>query len=294
MSKAPPNPSRFGDMLTEKLYATGTKGQKLKAKREDLVNWLHKKGKEDHQCLSLADKLEACTKRHRCHSAACSECAHSAQRLIAKVTWRFLKSHSNEGTTVCVTVAPADGCINPGELEQGIHQRAIRRWKEKLGKAGIGWFIGATDLSFNEHVEERYEPHWSLHFYGITVTRNPEKLKRKLLQQFPKSDPIPRPIKVMEWNGSKKALRYLLKPNFWRRVATDEAKRHNKDTGTTRSCRATEKQRLRSRHKRELLNHLDEIGSQNRLLFRWCQIINVKEKGPTITLRGPKGVCTRK
>lgn len=98
----------------------------------------------------------------------------------------------------------------------------------------------------------------------------------------------------MEWDGNSKALRYIHKPNFWRRVATDKAERHNKETGTTRSCRATDKQRLRSKHKRELLVHLDEIGLQNRLLMRWCQIINVKDKGPTIVLRVPKDVGTRK
>jgi hypothetical protein len=25
------------------------------------------------------------------------------------------------------------------------------RWKEALGRAGVTWFIGATDWSFNEH-----------------------------------------------------------------------------------------------------------------------------------------------
>jgi hypothetical protein len=288
MAKAPFNPGRLNDMVGETLYAKSrVKRQDLKETREKRVQWLRKKGKTA-ACLALAEKLAACSKRHRCHSAACPECGYAAQRLLAKVTRRFLKAHSNEGTTVCVTVVPNDGKKKPGKLNMRDHVNAIRRWKEKLGKAGVKWFVGATDLSLNEHAEGRYKRHWSLHFYGLTVTRDPEKLKRKLLQQFPKSDSTPRPVKVVEWDGNKKALHYILKPNFWRRVATDNAERHNKDTGSTRSCRATEKQRLRSKHKRELLIHLDEIGLQNRLMFRWSQFVNTKEKGPIITLRVPK------
>lgn len=157
-------------MLEERVYAKGDQRQLLKDARQKRVGWLRKKGKKP-ACVGLAEKMENCRRKHRCHSAACPECAHSAQRLIAKVTWRFLKAHSNEGTTVCVTVVPADGVTKPGHLDQGVHERAIRRWKEKLGKAGITWFVGATDLSFNEHAEQRYEPHWSLHFYGSRSPR---------------------------------------------------------------------------------------------------------------------------
>ena len=176
----------------------------------------------------------------------------------------------------------------PGRLDKREHERRIRRWKEKLGKAGVTWFVGATDWSFNEHRDGRYKPHWSEHFYGLTVTMNPKKLKRKLLELFSKTNFIPRPVKVVEWDRDKKALRYILKPNFWRRVATTAAIRFDKKSDSTRSCHATDKQRLRSKHKRELLVHLDEISMQSRLLMRWCQMLNKKGKRPTIMLRSPK------
>ena len=99
---------------------------------------------------------------------------------------------------------------------------------------------------------------------------------------------IPRPVKVKEWDGDKKALRYILKPNFWRRNANDYAQRYNKRSGTMRSCRDTDHQHLKSNQKRELLIHLDDIGMQSRLLMRWCQLLNKKPSGPTIMLRLPK------
>ena len=288
------NPSRFNDMLEEGLFAKGDKGRDFMAKRENRINWLRKKGTNSPACIVLANKLDSCRPKHRCHSPACFECAHAAQRLLAKVTRRFLTRHAPKGTTVCVTVVPKDGTKKLRTLEMRDHGNAIRRWKEKLGKARVTWFVGATDWSFNEHAEGRYKPRWSVHFFGVTVTDDPKKLRAALKKQFPKTKSIPRPIKVVEWDGHRKALRYVLKPNFWRRVATDQAERYNKRNETTRLCRATDKQRLRSKGKRELLVHLDEVGLQSRLLFRWCQLINRKEKGPVIELRVPKGVGAKK
>jgi hypothetical protein len=128
-----------------------------------------------------------------------------------------------------------------------------------------------------------------VHFYGITVTKTPKKLKRSLKALFPKTKAISRPVRIEEWDGNRKALRYLLKPNFWRRIATNDAERYDKKTGTTRECRDTDQQHLRSRQKRELVLYLDDIGMQARLLLKWCQIVNRKEKGARIELRGPKG-----
>jgi len=275
-------------MLDKGMYATGSKGDELKSEREDLVAWIRKKGKKSQACIDLADELDNCRPKHRCKSPACPECATAGQRLVAAATRQFLKAQANGDTIVCVTVVPADGIIKPGKLNKADHELAIRRWKEKLGKAGVTWFVGATDLSFNEHKQAKRKPRWSEHFFGITATSDPKKLKQSLKNVFPKTKAIPRPVKVKAWDGNKKALRYILKPNFWRRIANDYAQRHNKKTGTTRLCRATDKQYLKSKQKRELLVHLDNIGIQSRLLMRWCQLVNKKPGGSTIKLCLPK------
>jgi len=281
------NPAKFSDMLGEKFYASG---RSRKRKRQKLVGWLRKKGKHSKSCLQLAEKLDDCRADNRCGSPACPECASAAQRLIAKVARKFLKAQvGKDMTVVCVTVVPADGMINPDKLSAADHDRAIRRWKEKLGKAGVEWFIGATDISMNEHKHGQHKPKWSEHLYGITVTKRPGKLKRALKEQFPKTKAVRRPVKVEEWDGDKQALRYILKPKFSRRIETDDGQRYDKKTGTARSCRDTDTQPLKSKQKLQLLLYLDGIGMQGRLFLRWCQLLNKKGKRPTIVMRPPKG-----
>ena len=263
----PFNPSRIADMLGNGVYATGLKHDELKSEREDRINWFRKKGKNSRPCLDLADELERCRPKHRCKSPACAECADAGQRLVAKVVRKFLKLQAGDDTKiVCVTIIPADGLIKAEKLNQAVPELGIRRWKARLGKAGVTWFLGATDYSFNEHKQGRYQPRWSVHIFGVTMTNNPKKLKRALKEQFPKTKVILRPVKVEEWDGNKKALRYILKPNFWRRIANDDGQRHNKKTGTERACRDTDMQPLQSKRKRELLLYLHNSGLQARLV----------------------------
>jgi hypothetical protein len=118
-------------------------------------------------------------------------------------------------------------------------------------------------------------------------------LKRELRKLFPRTDVIPRPVTVKRWDGDSDAIRYALKPTFWRRIGVDNAKRFAKGKPRNRSCRATNKQRLRSRQKRELLLHLDKIGLQGRLFFRWVQFVNLRGVGPTIAKRLPRSVVTK-
>jgi hypothetical protein len=116
MSKPRPrlNPSSFSDALTEKYYAQkSAKRKKLERKRQKLVNWLRKKAKDNERAQELADKVEACRPKHRCKSAACPECGDAAQRLFAKAARRYLKGKSG---VACVTIVPADGTTNRGDL----------------------------------------------------------------------------------------------------------------------------------------------------------------------------------
>jgi hypothetical protein len=80
----------------------------------------------------------------------------------------------------------------------------------------------------------------------------------------------------------------MLKPEFWRRIGTDDAQRFDKTNSGQRSCRATDKQPLPSARKRELLLHLDQIGLQGRLMLRWVQIVHLGVAGSAVVERGPK------
>jgi hypothetical protein len=284
------NPARFNDQIDEGLYATAwVPGVRLKRERKDLIDWLRRK-KDDKPSLTLADKLEACKPDTRCKSAACPECSYAARQLVTEVARRFLNEQPSSKTTiVCVSIVPADGTSKPGTLTKAQHARNVRRWKEALGRAEVTWFIGGSDWSFNEHDEDRYPGHWCHHFYGFTATTDLEGLKKRLQHQFPKTDAIPRPVKVQPWDGKKRPIRYMLKPEFWRRIGTDNGERFDKTNGEKRSCRATDKQPLRSSQKRELVLHLDQIGLQGRLMLRWLQIVHLGGAGSAVVERGPNG-----
>jgi hypothetical protein len=170
------NPARLTDQIEESLYASVPgwgPGPRLKRDREKLIEWVYKKYK-DERSLALADKLEACRPNARCKSPACPECSHAARRLLIRTIKKYLTAQTEAGNKiVCVSIVPADGIIAPGQLSSAQHQRNVRRWKEALGRAGVTWFVGGSDWSFNEHQDERYQPHWSHHFYGFTATTDP-------------------------------------------------------------------------------------------------------------------------
>ena len=285
------NPARFVDQIEESLYATGLgKGTKLKSERQHRVDWLRKKFKDDQPCQTLADKLHSCKPQARCKSPACPECAYAARRLLTTTIKKYLDDQSKAGNSIgCLSIVPADGITSPGQLSLAQHHRDVRRWKEGLGRAGVAWFLGGSDWSFNEHENKRYQPHWSHHFYGFTITNDLRSLKRDLQVQFHKTDTIPRPVKVQQWDGKPKPIRYMTKSKFFRRIGSDEGERFNKANGKNRSCRATDKQPLKSSPRRELLLHLDQIGLQGRLVLRWLQIVHLGVAGSAVVDRGPNG-----
>jgi hypothetical protein len=283
------NPARFTDLVDEALYARDWgPGLGLKRERKDLIDWLRKKANGKQAAIELADKLEGCKPNTRCKSAACPECSHAARQLVTEVARRFLSDQPSSDTIVRVSIVPADGTTKPGTLTKDQHARNVRRWKAALGRAGVTWFIGGSDWSFNEHDKNRYQPHWSHHMYGFSATTDPEQLKKTFQRQFPKTDAIPRPVKVKVWDGKKRPIRYMAKSKFWRRIGTDDGERFDKTNGEKRSCRATDKQPLPSSRRRELLLHLDQIGLQGRLTLRWVQILHLGVAGPAVVERGPK------
>jgi hypothetical protein len=105
-------------------------------------------------------------------------CTYAAQAFTTEVVLKFFASHTDRKKLVCVSVVPNDGEIPAGQLNAEQHARNVRRWKEALGRAGVTWFLGATDWSFNEHENGRYNKAWLEHFYGFTVTDDVKELKR--------------------------------------------------------------------------------------------------------------------
>lgn len=282
----PFNPGRFADALDENLYARGLgKGSALRGERRRRARLLRKH--KTAVALALATRLDGCRPRARCRSGACPECNYAAQQLYAQLLRDFLDKHRGSRTIAAVTTVPAQ-VIPPGNLSVASHRRAVDRLKYALRLARVPWFVGGVDFTFNEHAEHRYPAAWCWHVHGFAPTKNIDRLKKRLKRRFPSTDAVPLPVKAIPWDGRSRGLRYALKGDFQRRVGRDDGQRFSRTKGTTRSCRITEKQRLRASEKTELLLHLDQIGFGGRMLLRCAQFINAQV--PEIVLRPPNPV----
>jgi len=280
------NPSSFSDALMEGYYAEKAgKREKLEQEREEVVGWLRKKGKGNERAQALADKIESCRRKQRCNSLACPQCADAAQRLFARVARRYLKEKTS---VVCVTIVPADGTLDRKSLAPMETERFIRRTKDKLTRASVGIFIGGVDWSMNESKEQKHQSFWAEHIHGMMWTDDITALKKALKTVFSKSPNIHRPVTVAKWDGETAALRYSMKPPSKRRISIVNSKRFDKKTGEQRKCRDTDHQPLRSKDKKELLLHLDNIGIAGRLFFKGVQFMNLKGTGPTLVDRQSK------
>ena len=234
------------------------------ASREKLVRQLRRAGRRNKRARKLADKLDRCSPRRPCWSGACPVCGLAVRRHLTGEIRRFLRDHDSSGEVMAISIVVPSSVVPIGELNRFSPANFARRIKYALDKAKVAWVVGCIDYSVNFHEADRYEPHWSVHLHGFTVTDDQTALRRRLVEAVKKSDAIPRPVRVTPWDGSKKAIRYTLKTTFQRRKGIDNARRFNATTGRWRTCRATKTQRLLATEKLELALHLDRIGWEGR------------------------------
>jgi hypothetical protein len=263
----PFNPSSISHLIDEMWY------RKAKKDRRASIHWLEKQSTRDAKCATLAEKISRCKSGRRCGSLACPECSAAFQRAMSCLASRFLNGVS-EVEILCVTIIPADGLVALGSLTAADHYRYIRRWKHRLAEAGIELFIGAVDWSVNEEAQGGAKPRWCVHLHGIALYSGSPPLQKLLKKQFPAGSLILRPVKIDHWDRRKDWLRYCFKPDFHRRIVSTRSGR-----------RKVDKQPLRSKQRRELLLHLDEIGMNGRLLLRYAQVIALRGSGVAIVRR---------
>lgn len=258
--------------------------RKAAQQRLKRIRWLRRKGTGEPNATVLADKLDRCTPRTPCGSAACPECSLSTSSQLTKAFRKFLRTRAAGDTVVAITVVLASSVVAPGMLHVFDPVNSARRLKYIFDQAGVGWVIGALDQTLNTHEDARYADHWLVHLHAFAVVKDPNHLRVALAEVLPKSDMVPRPLRVQEWDGKKKAIRYALKTVVRRRIGTDTELRFSKATNRQRQCRATKTQRLRSAEKLELVLFLDRIGWKGRLFLRHAQQRPSQAGTTTITL----------
>jgi hypothetical protein len=108
----------------------------------------------------------------------------------------------------------ADGELRNADLRK-INERLQRRHQ----RAGLPLVFAGVDLSYNEDSSGRWAPHWQLQVYGVCVSVDVAELRSRLARQYRGNDTTPKPLRVRECENLAKALSYMIKPYFGRRVS---------------------------------------------------------------------------
>jgi len=237
------------------------------AARLQRVRFLRRRAANNPDFQFLAERLDACDRRHRCLSGACPECSRLFQRWFVRKSKQYIDKHIDAPNheLIAITIVPPKPIVRPGELSTFSVSNLQRRLKFALDKNGVGDAIGGVDFSFNEDRNEQFKPFWSPHIYIITATKTRVKLLAGLKELFKPCKIVVRPVKIPPFENIAIRRSYALKMHFKRRVGYDEIKIRN---GKIRKCRNTDNQRLRVQERLELFKFLDQIGLGARVIFR--------------------------
>jgi hypothetical protein len=251
-------------LSTELLYGDGppdwrkaTSQSEAVQERLKAVHFLSKHAFVNAELKDIADTLKFCSPRDRCHSAACPECGRAMQRYFVAQCLPLLT-----GEKACVASVIDSKMSGRAELLHFSATSLINRVKSLLKRNGARLAVGGIDFSFNQNGIGRFRSHWSAHLWLILLNHNRDRWEPALREANLASDAVPRPIKIMHWDGRKEALAYALKTSFKRRVSV-----YNKATSRRGQQRNTSEQDLRVAERISLYQYLDSIGLHDRVFL---------------------------
>jgi hypothetical protein len=227
--------------------------------------------------LALADRLDACNPEELCLSGACPECGRLFQRWFVRRSEQCIDEFDRDGGIQlhAISIVPPKPLYALGRLHSLSITDFHRRLKYALKEVGIDAAIGGIDFALSEHKTDRFAPRWVAHHYIIVPTANPDKIRAALLARFPRSDRVPRPVKVPKFENISRRRSYALKMHFMRRISIDGSEATN---DKPRVRRNTEDQRLRTSERLELWLYLDQIGLGTRPIFHGLKPIIGRNK----------------
>lgn len=126
---------------------------------------------------------------------------------------------------MAITLVPDATTSPPDQLGNPTIDQVHRRMTDRLAKAKVALAAGVLEVSLVEHEQDRYPLGWAWHLHGIAFTRNPKALAKRLAKAFPRSDSVPRPVRVTPWDGRLQWLRYCHKLDRRCRVGLDDETR---------------------------------------------------------------------
>jgi hypothetical protein len=176
----------------------------------------------------------------------------------------------------------------PGELGDPTIERAHRRMVDHMAKAKVHLGVGVLEVCLIEHVNGRYPTAWGWHMHGVACTRNPVALSKRLSKAFPTSDAVPRPVRVVPWDGKISWLRYCHKLDDRCRVGVDDQPHFDVRKQQPRISRGTKVRSLNPNERLELLLFHDQISLDSRIVVKGAQLRSTKNGCRIVKLRRPR------
>ena len=251
-----------------------------------LIRNLAKHATPDSEHMDVIARIAGCKPPYApCGSFACVVCGPGMGDEFLGMTSRFMRIRRSkagkEEDWKFVTIAPSPILalrerwkLRPHEGRRHKLPAEVKSEIErKARKAGITTLIGALDFSYNEDgrqdkiaAGEAFESHWSIHMHGfVPADQLTPQVVRALRGMFPRSDEVPKPVDIQDFDGNPRAIAYSIKPEILRRVTIMGSSRDRK--GQPRLARNTRYRPLRPQQEAELRLMLDRMAMRDRLVL---------------------------
>lgn len=194
--------------------------QEVRERKTALVNHL-KAGKPNTR--RAGQKIRKCRKGESCNSPICPRCIRKLRKSFVTGAMACIDEvRAAEGIPtdqiVAFSAVLTEEKYAAGDLHNADLQQINERLQRRHQRAGLPLVFAGVDVSFNENSEKRWEPHWQLQVYGVSVGVDIAEVRRRLANFYPANNTTPKPLRVRQCNNLAKALSYALKPFFGRRV----------------------------------------------------------------------------
>lgn len=221
-----------------------------------------------NKVTKLAATLTSCDD-HGCGSGACNAC--NIERIAALATVVATMRRKSHRPLAIASIIPdlqlPVSFYSKASLAGAVQALGDERQRLKcnLAVAGITQAVGAIDFSVNVHRDRAWLPYLQPHYWIFAPFDELEHGRAQLAAAYPRSQLVHCPVRVKEWNGNERAIRYALKSEFQCRV-TLPAERL--DDGTTLKRGNTRLRKLTVARHCALLILLNAMGEFHRFVIR--------------------------
>jgi hypothetical protein len=213
----------------------------------------------------LRVRLRHCHPEAPCFSGACPVCVRALQRWSVTTGYEVGRTMAGTpgGRPRILSVVPDFGRVQRGGLRK-FDFRGFRRKSEfAFRRAGIGFFRGALDVSFNHEKGEREVGYFQFQWWGL-VSEVPDRCRASLRAEMNSSGVVTRPEYQFKPSWPRSALAYGVKDSFNRRESIWDESMCRRGRAP---CRDTRNRDLLGAEWDEANLFLNRIGLSGRLLI---------------------------